>query len=139
MNPGADGVPADWPSGVVHLVVPAHADFLATVRAMVRSSAALTTLAVDDVEELQMAVSEAAILLLPLVDPDGPRHLSVDLEVSGDSVRISVSATCRPGATPDRDGLAWIMLNALDPDAEVSTTGADVSITLSRSRTAQQS
>ena len=120
----------------MQLVVPAHPDFLATVRAVARSSAALTTLAVDDVEDLQIAVSEAASLLLPLVDPSGPRQLVLRVEASADGLLLSVSATCRVGAAPDRAGLGWIMLSALDPAVEISTGDDEVSITFSRSRTA---
>lgn len=124
-----------WPSSNATVTVPAHADFLASVRAMTRAMAALADVALDDVEELQMAVDEAAILLLPLVDESGERSLTAEFEVEDSCVQVALSAACRPDAAVDRLGLPWVMLSAIDPGVQVSERGAgELAITITRRR-----
>jgi serine/threonine-protein kinase RsbW len=123
-----------WPAGTVTLSVPAHRDFVSGIRAITRSAAALCDLTVDDIEDLQMAVDEAATLLLPLVDADDPPQISANFEVTDGVLRIRLSVPRRDDLMPDRSGLAWAMLAALDETATISAQGATVSITISRSR-----
>jgi len=121
-----------WPSRTVELTVPAHEDFVAAVRAQTRSMAVLTSLGVDDVEELQMAIGEAATLLLPVVDLATP-FFRIEFDLLPDGMRIALRARVRPGAAIDREGLAWMLLTALDPHVEV--TGSDETcIVISRTR-----
>jgi len=131
--------PGAWPSSATALDVPAHKDFVATIRAMTRSAAALSDLAVDDVEELQMAIDEAATLLLPLVDPDGDRRLVAEFQIEPADLCVTLRARARRGAEVDRSGLAWIMLTALDPEVVVASEGDDVSISIRRSRSGEGS
>ncbi len=123
-----------WPSSSIDLTVPADGDFLAPIRALTRSAAVLADMGADDVEELQMAIDEAATLLLPLVDPQEDRQLHASLEIGDGSVRVALQARCTRGASVDRSSLAWIMLAALDPDVTVSKQGPELSIAISRSR-----
>ena len=130
VSPGSN----PWPSARTHVQVPAHPDFVASVRAMTRSMAILADVSFDDVEELQMAVDEAAILLLPLVDEAGEATLSADFEVGSGCVAVVVSVAGRPGVTVDRTGLPWVMLSAIDPEAEVRSDDGVLAIAISRRR-----
>jgi serine/threonine-protein kinase RsbW len=121
-----------WPSSGMTLEVPAHQDFVAAIRAMTRSAAVLSDLAIEDVQELQMAVDEAATLLLPLVDPGAGHGLRVHLEVAPAELGITIGACCRAGSAVDQTGLAWIMLSALVPEVEVARDGADIAIAIHR-------
>ena len=122
-----------WPTPSVELVVPAHEDFVAPIRALTRSAAVLADMSADDVEELQMAIDEAATLLLPLVDADDKKlHATIDVGVG--TVRIALRARCMPGAKVDESNLAWTLLRALDAGVTVSEHGSDLSIAISRSR-----
>jgi serine/threonine-protein kinase RsbW len=127
-----------WPSSGVAVEVPAHVDFVATIRAVTRSMAVLSDLSIDDVEELQMAVDEAATLLLPLVDPGLGRRLRVSFEVADGKVGIALSTACVPGGSVDRSGLAWMLLSTLDPDVSVEARDGEIAIAVSRSRVDQQ-
>lgn len=122
------------PSGSVTLSVPAHRDFVAGIRALTRSTAMLCDLTVDDVEDLQIAVDEAATLLLPLVDERGDKQLRADFEVGPGHLRITLVVQRHADTMPDRKGLAWAMLSALDADVSVNADGSDVAIAMSRSR-----
>ncbi|WGL50366.1 hypothetical protein P5P86_10340 [Nocardioides sp. BP30] len=126
-----------WPSSVVTVKVPAHPDFVASIRAMSRSVAVLADLALEDAEELQMAVDESAILLLPLVDDAGSaesRMLTATFEVEEGCVGIVMSAPCRPGSAVDRTGMPWMMLTAIDAEVSVSSQGGEAAIKVTRRR-----
>ncbi|CAN5260517.1 MAG: hypothetical protein ACSLEW_06350 [Nocardioides sp.] len=115
------------------MTVPAHRDFVASIRAIARSSAVLADLSLDDVEELQIAVDEAATLLLPLVDPDA-KWLTARFDIERGAVTIGLSLHCRAGQTLDRSGLAWLMLTAIDPNLVVLEDGGVVTVTISHAR-----
>lgn len=124
----------DWPSSEIRVSVPAHPDLVTAIRAMTRSAAALSDLDADDVEDLQIAVAEAAALLLPLVDPAGDRNLSATFRIEPARLGVTVSALCTPGAAVDRGALAWLMLTALDDQATVDEDAGALSITIGRAR-----
>lgn len=128
----ADPRRTPWPSSVLATEVPAHEDFVASLRAMTRAAAALADLPVDAVEDLQMAVDEAATVLLPLVAPEGDRRLRATFEVSTSGLAIELRARCRPGEQVDRSGLAWMMLTALDAGVDVIEHDDEVAIAIGR-------
>jgi serine/threonine-protein kinase RsbW len=101
---------------------------------MTRAAAALADLAVDDVEDLQMAIDEAATVLLPLVAPDGDRRLRATFEVGTSGLSIELRARCRAGERVDRSGLAWMMLTALDAEVDVVESDDEVAIAVGRAR-----
>ena len=130
-EPGRGG--ASWGAAPIEISVPAHPDFVAAIRAAARTAAVLSDLAVDDVEEVQLAVDEAATLLLPLVGGAG-ELLRASFEVTDRLLRVALSAPSRPGVEPDTSGLPWIMLTGLDPTVEIVRDGPVVTIVLRRSR-----
>lgn len=128
------GPAAPWSSSHLRLEVPAHPDFVASVRALARSAAVLADLALEDAQEIQMAVAEAATLLLPLASADAGQHpaLCADLTVEPGSLAISLSIASDSGSSIDTDGLAWVMLSALDPGVRVTEEDGCVTIGLRR-------
>jgi serine/threonine-protein kinase RsbW len=122
-----------WPGNYTAVTVPAHRDFVASIRALTRSSAALADLTLDDVEELQIAVDEAATLLLPLVDP-AARWLRARFDIAPGRLLTNLSLDCRPGYRLDRSSLAWVMLTAVDPGVAIVEDGSHVTITIERGR-----
>lgn len=128
-----DFAPVDvpWPSNSTAITVPAHRDFVASIRAVVRSAAVLADLSLDDVEELQIGVDEAAALLIPLAEG---RWLRARFEIDPGQVAIMLDLNARRDARVDRSGLAWMMLTAVDPDVAVTEDGSVVTITIVRRR-----
>lgn len=127
------GPAAPWPSPHLLLEVPAHRDFVASIRALARSAAVLGDLALEDAQEIQAAVDEAATLLLPLAPADaGQPLLRADLTVEPGSLAVSLSIAAEPGSSIDTDGLAWVMLSALDPGVLVSAEDGRVTIDIRR-------
>jgi len=123
--------PQEWPASYTAVTVPAHPDFVASIRAMARATAVLADLSLDDVEELQIAVDEAAALLLPLADASG-RWLRARFEVESGRLVTKLDMSCRAGRGVDRSGLAWMMLTAIDPGVVVTEDGGTVTITIVR-------
>ena len=60
--------------------------------------------------------------------------LSADFEVDSGCVAVVVSVAGRPGVTVDRTGLPWVMLSAIDPEAEVRSDDGVLAIAISRRR-----
>jgi serine/threonine-protein kinase RsbW len=119
----------------VLIQVPGSPEYVSTIRAVTRSVCALADLAADDVEELQIAVDEAATLLLPLIDAAGHGRLEARFTVESGHLGVTLCVqTASSGADVDRSGMAWIMLTGLDPDVRVDRDGSDLSITIRRAR-----
>jgi serine/threonine-protein kinase RsbW len=123
---------SDALASTVELEVPARGDFVASIRAMTRSAAVLSDLPVTDVEELQIAVDEAATLLLPLVDEARSPRLRASFGIAQTQLAITLRAECTPGTSIDRAGLAWRMLAALDPDVSVARQDGAIAISIRR-------
>jgi len=126
-------------SETVLVEIPARPDFVATVRAATRSASALADLSVSDVEEMQIAIDEAATLLLPVVAATGTARLSARFLVTDGSLDVTLSTGCTPDADIDRAGMAWLMLTGLDPAVTVRTEGGELSITIGRRRSGEPS
>jgi serine/threonine-protein kinase RsbW len=122
------------PGSRVTLRLPAHRDFVSGIRALTRSMGVLCDLTVDDIEDLQMAVDEAVTVLLPLVNHEVDELITVDFVVDRPTLHISIAITRQPEAMPDRTGLAWAMLTALDADLDVRADGPTLALHLSRTR-----
>jgi serine/threonine-protein kinase RsbW len=114
--------------------VPAAPAYVATIRSVTRAACALADLAADDVEELQIAVDEAATLLLPLVDPDGSARLGASFAIGTAELEVTLSVQSAVGAQVDQSGMAWIMLTGLDPSVEVRSGERETAITIGRRR-----
>jgi len=122
-----------WPSSSATVTVPAHPDFVASIRAMTRAMAVLADLALEDAEALQMAVDEAAILLLPVIDPE-EQALRAAFDVVAGSVHVVLSGRASEGSAIDRTGLPWMMLSAIDVGVDVRRDGQDLAIAVAISR-----
>ena len=97
------------------LSLPAHVDSLVLVRLLVGGLAAQHDLSVDAVEDLQLAVDEACLLLLEAFTGAGGRDGRLDLTFArpGDG-KLQV-AVRRPGARPSGPGseVTTLVLDAL--------------------------
>jgi serine/threonine-protein kinase RsbW len=102
----------------IHVRVPARPDFVRVLRAVASSVAARGEMSFDAVEEIRIAVDEAATLMLGLRS-DGAGTLAMSLEPFGNGLRARITLT--PGAIPrDPDELRtswpWRVLAGLCDD-----------------------
>jgi anti-sigma regulatory factor (Ser/Thr protein kinase) len=111
-------------SGPIDVRVPAHPESLRILRAVASSVAARLDLRLDAIEELRIAVDEAATILLR--SAPGPGDLHLRLEPDGAVLRIDVSlAHAAPSWPPDdlTKGWAWIVIAGLMDQPELANPG----------------
>jgi len=110
------------PPGRVLLRLPADAAYLSVLRTTAAALAARLDVSVDEVDDVRIAVDEAASMLLQGVVPgsDGAAGaaLEVSFELSARQLVVEVSGPAR--TLPERGGVAWSVLEALV--GEVRTT-----------------
>jgi serine/threonine-protein kinase RsbW len=119
--------------GPIVVSIPARADAVHVVRAVVASVGARVDLAIDDVEELRIAVDEAAALLLHLHAPPGRLTATVSVDAGELSIRIASDVAVSgdwppPGA---EEAWPWLVIVGLTDAAgfDVTTDGPAVWMT----------
>jgi serine/threonine-protein kinase RsbW len=116
--------------GPIVVSVPARADVVHVLRAVVASVGARLDLPIDDVEELRIAVDEAAALLLHLHAPTGRLTATVSVEAGSLSIRIASDAAVSGDWPPPgtEDAWPWLVIAGLTDDAgfDVSVEGPSV-------------
>jgi serine/threonine-protein kinase RsbW len=118
---------------VVLLTVPADGGYLGVLRTATAGLAARLHFALDEIEDLRIAVDEACAMLLAQAVPG--TDLECEFELTGDAMRIAVSVLTVDGRVPSRDTFAWTVLSSLAGDVD-SHVGADdrVTVTLQKRR-----
>lgn len=125
------------PSGAgadrVELRMPAMGAYLSVLRTAVAGLAARLDFTLEEIEDLRIAVDEACALLLFEAVPGS--QLDCCFELSGDRLRLRVTATTASSNLPSRDTFAWTVLSALagGVDAYVEGDGR-VTIELHKTR-----
>jgi serine/threonine-protein kinase RsbW len=116
------------------LVVPAHPQYLATVRLTAAALAARCGLTVDEIEDLRLAVDEACNLLLARSDGKRLRDssLSVQFELAAGLINVEVSVPGRRAI--DRRAPSWLVLDALADSVAVVEDRARSGIALCKRR-----
>ncbi|MEX5634028.1 anti-sigma factor [Parafrankia sp. FMc2] len=118
---------------VAQLSVPAAGAYLVVLRTATASLAARADLTLDDIEDLRIAVDEAAALLLVSAVPGSALECVVTL--SPGFMRVTLSVDSSDGEPPSKDTFAWTMLNALAGEVGSSTgPGQRVAIELTKRR-----
>lgn len=116
--------------GTVRLTVPATAAHLSLLRTLVGYYAGRERFTIDQVDDLKMAVDEAAVQLL--------RHsagevVRLELAPVGAGVVARVSAeVAHDRPVVDRGSFAWTILQALADELDVEREGAQAAIVLGK-------
>ena len=116
--------------GPVVVSVPARPGFVHVLRSVVASFAARLDLSLDDVEEMRIAIDEAAALLLHLHAPATTLRADLTADRSRLTIRLSsdvaISSDWPPPGT--EDAWPWRVITGLCDEAgfDVSATGPAV-------------
>ncbi len=117
------GVDAD-----VELRLPADGAYASLLRTLAATLAARLDFTMDDIEDLRIAVSEAAAMVLDEADDDAQLVCRFGL---GDGTLDSViSAPASAPSAPDRDGFGWQVLTTLAAAADVTADGGTFAVHL---------
>jgi serine/threonine-protein kinase RsbW len=124
----------DTRDAVIRVAVPARPDVLHLLRSVTASVGARVSLSLDDLEDLRIAVDEAATLLLAR-SGDGERTLHLDL-ISGDRtlrvrVRLEPAAPDAPDDDP-RTSWPWRVISGITDDASIDRSADGTTISFAK-------
>lgn len=113
----------------VTLRVPASSAYVVLIRAAVSAMCARLDFTIDRIEDVKLAVDEAAALLLS----DAPRGADLYVDFTPDApdgLLVSMTAATIHGRSLQRDSFTWTVLTAL-VDEVVATVSASRDLTVS--------
>jgi serine/threonine-protein kinase RsbW len=114
---------------VVVLTVPAEVGYLGVLRTATAGLAARLQFALDEIEDLRIAVDEACAMLLAISIPGA--ELECRFAVTDDALTVEVAAdTVTNAQLPSTSSFAWRVLTALTTAASADTTGKRATIRL---------
>jgi serine/threonine-protein kinase RsbW len=114
---------------VVLLTVPADGGYLSVLRTATAGLAARLHFALDEIEDLRIAVDEACAMLLAITTRGA--ELECRFAVTDAELTVEVTVPTVPGARlPAESSFAWKVLTALTTAASATATGDQATIRL---------
>ncbi|MFV2085209.1 ATP-binding protein [Micromonospora sp. LOL_021] len=114
---------------VVLLTVPADGGYLSVLRTATAGLAARLHFALDEIEDLRIAVDEACAMLLAVATRDA--DLQCRFSVTDDALTVEVAVAAVRGARlPPDSSFAWKVLRALTTSATATASSGQASIRL---------
>jgi serine/threonine-protein kinase RsbW len=114
---------------VVLLTVPADGGYLGVLRTATAGLAARLHFALDEIEDLRIAVDEACAMLLAIAVRGA--ELECRFSVSDNALAVEVTVATIPGKhLPSTSSFAWKVLTALTTHAEAEVIGQTATIRL---------
>ena len=118
---------------VVVLTVPAEVGYLGVLRTATAGLAARLQFALDEIEDLRIAVDEACAMLLAISVRGA--DLECRFAVTDNALTVEVTVDTVAGAQlPSRSSFAWKVLTALTTSAGAEATGRRATIRLLTTR-----
>ncbi|SDZ19685.1 serine/threonine-protein kinase RsbW [Asanoa ishikariensis] len=119
---------------VVLLSVPADGGYLGVLRTATATLAARLQFALDEIEDLRIAVDEACAMLLVVATPGA--ELECRFAVTDDALLVEVTVpTARGARLPAESSFAWKVLTALTSSATAEAVDGRATIRLITQRT----
>jgi serine/threonine-protein kinase RsbW len=112
----------------VELRLPTDGAFISVLRTATAGLAARLDFTLDDLEDVRMAVGEAAALVLEAADPGA--DLVSRFWLRPHQLTISVRAAAEAADAPESDSFAWTVLTTLAREAQVRVEPGLFEITL---------
>jgi serine/threonine-protein kinase RsbW len=120
------------PFDLVTVTVPATANHLAVLRTAVGGFAARDQFTLDQVDDLRMAVEEAAVQLLRHSRGD---RITMDIETTGDGVEVRLTGqVADDDPVIDESSFSWTILRALADDIRIESQDQHAVIVLGKNR-----
>ncbi len=114
---------------VVLLTVPADGGYLGVLRTATATLAARLQFALDEIEDLRIAVDEACAMLLVVATPGA--ELECRFAVTDDALSVEVTVpTARGAKLPAESSFAWKVLTALTSSASAEAVSGRATIRL---------
>jgi serine/threonine-protein kinase RsbW len=113
---------------VVELSVPARTSYVSLIRSATAAICAQADFTVDALDDLRLAVDEAAALVMSDAPPDS--DISTRWQVTGPTVLIDISCPTTTGAPVAKNTFAWTVLTALVEDVACEVSDGQLHIRL---------
>ncbi|WP_240196043.1 anti-sigma factor [Nocardioides faecalis] len=104
----------------VELRLPADGAYASVLRTLTAGLAARLDLTLDDIEDLRIAVSEAAAMVLEQADDDAV--LDCTFRLSAGELALTIATTATEPEDPDYESFGWQVLATLTAEAAIDTT-----------------
>ncbi len=112
----------------VELRVPAEGAYVSVLRTTTAALAARLDFTLEDIEDLRMAVSEAAAICLECAAEAA--DLDVVFDLGEDTIGVTVTTTCDAVAEIDEESFAWQVLTTLAREVTATPEGDQLRISL---------
>jgi serine/threonine-protein kinase RsbW len=113
----------------VSIEVPADSAYVGVVRSLVAGVAARLDLDLDQVEDLRLAVSEAASLVLGSASGEDPT-MRARATVQPDGLHITLAVPTTTQSPPSATAFAWTVLDALTDSVEADVRDGWLQVSL---------
>jgi serine/threonine-protein kinase RsbW len=121
----------------VELRLPADGAYASVLRTTTAGLAARMDFTIEDIEDLRMAVAEAAAMVLEVADDDS--DLISGFTLAPGEMTVSVSVSAASPVEPDYDSFAWQVLTTLATSAKVEAAGGRFTVSMTMTATAVDS
>ncbi|GAA3825169.1 anti-sigma factor [Nocardioides panacisoli] len=112
----------------VELRLPADSAYASVLRTLTAGLAARLDFTMDDIEDLRIAVSEAAAMVLDEADPGA--DLDCRFRLGDGRLTVVVSTTAADPAEPDYESFGWQVLATLAEEASIDAAPGTYSVCL---------
>lgn len=112
----------------VELRLPAEGAYVSVLRTTTAALAARLDFTLEDIEDLRMAVSEAAAICLEAAAESA--DLDVVFDLGENAVGVTVTTTCDAMAEIDEESFAWQVLTSLAREVTAAPEGDRLRISL---------
>lgn len=122
----------------VSVQVPSVASYLSLLRTVVGGCAGREGFTLDQIEDVKMAVDEAAAQLLSQLGDTADAQITLSINAEDDAVDLEISAPAAGnGPVIDPSSFSWTILQALSDELDASRDGTVAKVTMRKFRTDQ--
>ena len=125
---GAPGTSVPGDPAEVELRLPADGAYASVLRTLTAGLAARLDLTMDDIEDLRIAVSEAAAMVLEEADPGAT--LDCRFRLGEGELALTISTTAQDPASPDYESFGWQVLATLATEAAIDAAPGSYAVRL---------
>ncbi|MGH3344823.1 MAG: hypothetical protein ACRDPK_18530 [Carbonactinosporaceae bacterium] len=135
LSSGSTSTTAPSSGDAVRVELPANEGYVHLLRLSAAALAARLEFSVEAIDDLRLAVTETAAMLLPCSVPGA--QLNTEFIVGTQGMAVSMDTLAFEGAgLPDREAFAWLLLTTLTDHAEASLEGGTMRVELRVRQTA---
>jgi serine/threonine-protein kinase RsbW len=121
----------------VELRLPADGAYASVLRTTTAGLAARLDFTIEEIEDLRIAVAEAAAMVLEVADAGS--DLTGRFMLAPGEMAVSVSVSAASPGEPDYDSFAWQVLTTLSTSAKVEAAGGRFTVSMTMTATAVDS